>query len=93
MPKKLVARVKDAKAHADHLRDFFVIVTTLGSKNKNYRIQTQKDGTSEWTDLLPMEVDDLVITEFDGFKDFIAIYCKRAGVPEICIQDLETKKF
>ena len=40
-----------------------------------------------------MEVDDLVITEFDGFKDFIAIYCKRAGVPEICIQDLETKKF
>ena len=40
-----------------------------------------------------MEVDDLVITEFDGFKDFIAIYCKRAGVPEICIQDLENKKF
>ena len=38
LPRKLVARVKDAKAHADHLRDFFVIVTTLGSKNKNYRI-------------------------------------------------------
>jgi len=32
-----------------------------------------------------MEVDDLLFTEFDGFKDFIAIYCKREGVPEIII--------
>ena len=36
--------------------------------------------------------DGLVITEFDGFKDFIALYCQRQGVPEICIQDLETKQ-
>lgn len=43
LPKKLVPRVKDVKAHIDHLRDFFVIITTLGSKNKNYKIATQKD--------------------------------------------------
>jgi phosphohistidine swiveling domain-containing protein len=44
--------------------------------------------------LLPLDWSkDLVITEFDGFKDFIAIYGKRAGIPEVCIQDLETKEF
>jgi protease II len=40
LPKKLVARVKDVKTHVDHLRDFFVRITTFGSKNKNYKIQT-----------------------------------------------------
>jgi len=39
------------------------------------------------------EGEDLVITEFDGFHDFIAIYCKRRGIPEILVQDLETKAF
>ena len=28
MPRKLVPRVKDVKCHIDHLKDFFVIVTT-----------------------------------------------------------------
>jgi protease II len=40
LPRKLVPRVKDVKAHIDHLRDFFVVITTLGSKNKNFRIAT-----------------------------------------------------
>jgi len=43
VPIKLVPRVKDVRAHIDHLRDFFVTITTLGSKNKNYRIATLKD--------------------------------------------------
>ncbi len=43
--------------------------------------------------MLPFEDPNLVISEFDGFKDFFAIYCKRNGVPEIVIQDLDTKKF
>ena len=40
-----------------------------------------------------IDSSDLVMTEFDGFKDFIAIYAKRNGIPEICIQDLATLKF
>ena len=40
LPRKLVDRVKDVKAHIDHLRDFFIIISTLGSKNKNYKIAT-----------------------------------------------------
>ena len=31
-----------------------------------------------------------MISEFDAFKDFVAVYCKRKGVPEIVIQDLST---
>jgi protease II len=34
-----------------------------------------------------------VIDEFDGFKDFIVIYIKNQGRPEMLIQDLETKAF
>ncbi len=46
------------------------------------------DDSCEWTDLLPFKEQSLVISEFDAFKDFLAIYCKRNGVPEIVIQDL-----
>lgn len=34
----------------------------------------------------------MVITEFDGFQDFIAVYCKIDGKPEILVQDLNTKQ-
>ena len=34
-----------------------------------------------------------MITEFDAFKDFLAIYCKKNGVPEILVQDNDTKQF
>lgn len=91
VPKKLVSRVADVKAHIDHLRNFFVMITTLGSKTKNYRIATLQDenlhdSNDKWEDLLPFEHSkDLVISEFDGFKDFIAIYAKREGIPEICV--------
>ena len=40
-----------------------------------------------------MVSQDLVITEFDAFKDFIAIYCKKNGKPEILVQDLKSKEF
>ena len=35
----------------------------------------------------------MVITEFDGFRDFIAIYCKLNGVPKVIVQDLNSKEF
>ena len=42
LPHKLVPRVQDVKAHIDHLRDFFVILSTQGSTTtKNYRVFTQ----------------------------------------------------
>ena len=93
LPNKLISRVKDVQTHIDHLRDFFVTITTLGSAQKSFKIATLTDGETEWKDLLPFEDPNLVISEFDGFKDFFAIYCKRNGVPEIVIQDLDTKKF
>lgn len=31
VPNKLISRVKDVQTHIDHLRDFFVTITTLGS--------------------------------------------------------------
>lgn len=61
MPIKLFPRVKDARAHIDHLRDFFVTITTIGDKNKNFKIATLKDEMiseervptrDDWKDLL-----------------------------------------
>jgi len=48
----------------------------------------------EWSNILDPKVanDDLLITEFDPFKDFIAVYCKRNGKPEIIVHDLDSKK-
>lgn len=45
----------------------------------------------QWKNLLDPKIsrDELLITEFDPFKDFIAIYCKRNGKPEIIVQDLD----
>lgn len=43
--------------------------------------------------MLPFEDPNLVIGEFDGFKDFFAIYCKRNGIPEIVIQDFDSNEF
>ena len=49
----------------------------------------------EWKDLIDPKLssDDLLITEFDAFKDFVAVYCKRNGVPEIIVHDLDTSKY
>ena len=37
--------------------------------------------------MLPLDDPTITVREFDGFKDFFAIYCKRQGVPSIVIQD------
>jgi oligopeptidase B len=85
VPRKLIQRVKGVQSHIDHLRDFFVTITTLGTKQKRYKICTLKDGETEWKDLLPFEDPTLVISEFDCFHDFFALYTKKNGVPEIII--------
>ena len=90
MPKLLIPRRKNIRSHIDHLRDFFVQITNFGSQSKNFKLLKLDDvnfekseGSSnfEWQDLLDPDTadDDLVITEFDSFKDFLAIYCKRNG--------------
>lgn len=39
-PTLLVPRTKNVKAHIDHLREFFVMITNLGVKSKNYKLAT-----------------------------------------------------
>ena len=47
----------------------------------------------EWVDLLaPGHDDSLVISEFDCFEDFIAIYVRHNNRPKIIVQDLKTQK-
>ena len=48
-PIKLVNRIKDVKAHIDHLRDFFVTITTLDEENKNYKIAKLPDDKIDFT--------------------------------------------
>jgi oligopeptidase B len=107
LPKKVVARNHNMSASLWHVRDFFILITKeLSGEAKSQRILALTDaeivegnGTtpklSQWRDYLDLyeSTDDLVITEFDSFENFIAIYCKRNGKPEILIQDLDTKTF
>lgn len=89
------------KAHVDHLRDFFILLTNHGVKSKNYKITTLSDNdftdgnfsTDKWSDMIQSSTgnnEGFIINEFDGFKDFIAVYIKNQGRPEILIQDLNT---
>jgi protease II len=82
VPTKLVPRRPNVRAHIDHLRDFFVMITNYGVKTKNYKLATLSDeqfklGLKEqrWEDLV-QSTEGFIINEFDGFKDFIAIYIK-----------------
>jgi len=68
VPRKLIPRVKGITSHIDHLRDFFVTITTSGSKQKAYKIAMLNDSVVadsseqeeakasgyEWQDLLPL---------------------------------------
>jgi protease II len=75
------------------------MITNFGVKTKNYKLTTLKDTDflnkessfhDKWEDLVKSD-SGFIINEFDGFKDFIAIYIKNQGRPEILIQDLNTK--
>lgn len=46
-PKLLIKRHPNIKAHIDHLRDFFIMITNYGVKSKNYKLQTLKDSELE----------------------------------------------
>jgi len=102
-PKVVIPRCSEVRAHIDHVRDFFVTITNVSTENLSLKVATMNDSELEkantqdrvWEDLLDRKLmsDDLLITEFDPFKDFIAIYCKRDGKPEIIVQDLDTRKY
>ena len=76
------------------------MITNHGVKTKNYKLATLEDEkystgkvqNESWEDLVH-STEGFIINEFDGFKDFIAIYIKNQGRPEILIQDLNTKTF
>ena len=42
-PTKLIPRRQNVRAHIDHLRDFFVMITNFGVKTKNYKLATLSD--------------------------------------------------
>lgn len=54
-PTLLIPRRPNIRAHVDHLRDFFIMITNHGVKSKNYKLATLKDSeltTGKWEDLL-----------------------------------------
>jgi|LauGreDrversion4_2_1035121.scaffolds.fasta_scaffold379672_1 hypothetical protein len=68
------------------------MITNYGVKSKNYKLATLTDEifakggslNESWEDLIKSS-EGFIINEFDGFKDFIAIYIKNQGRPEILI--------
>ena len=83
------------RSHVDHIRDYFVTITTVSPDDPTVRVAQMHDSElekpkvadREWKDMLDKSImsDDLIVSEFDPFKDFIAVYCKRNGRPEIII--------
>lgn len=79
------------RVHVDHVRDFFLRISNNDIASKNFKLQTLSDqhlglSSSErskaWQDLLaPGKDDSLVISEFDCFKDFIAVYVRMNNRP------------
>lgn len=53
-PSKLIPRRQGVRAHIDHLRDFFIMITNHGVKSKNYKLATLNDSDlqGEWEDLV-----------------------------------------
>ena len=102
-PMLLVPRKQEIRAHIDHVRDFFVTITNSSAQGHSLIVASMADSELEksdpdervWEDFLDPKSskDDLVLTEIDPFKDFIALYCKRNGKPEIMIQDLDSKSY
>lgn len=43
VPTLLIARQPNIRAHVDHLRDFFIMITNQGVKSKNYKLATLND--------------------------------------------------
>lgn len=94
IPKLLIPRREGVKAHIDHLRDFFVMITNHGVKSKNYKLTTLSDEifkqgsagafSDKWEDLIHSN-EGYIIAEFDCFKDFLVVYIKNQGRPELLI--------
>ena len=42
-PIRLIQRETDVRCHVDHLRDFFIMITTKDSKQKNFKLVRLKD--------------------------------------------------
>ena len=94
-PKLIMPRQEEVRAHIDHVRDFFVTITNGSDVGHSVKVDKMADSELDkadpservWDSLLDPKLakDDLLITEFDPFKDFVAMYCKRNGKPEIIV--------
>lgn len=104
VPQLLIKREPNVRVTIQHLRDFFLIITNKDSDH--FKLLTLDDKHLDkplverdalWQDLLePNQVanfdGELIISDFDCFKDFIAVYVKVNNRPQIIVQDLNTKK-
>lgn len=78
------------------------MITNHGVKSKNYKLTTLTDEVfnngsagafnDKWEDLIHSN-EGFVIAEFDCFKDFLVVYIKNQGRPELLVQDLTTREF
>lgn len=94
-PVKLLPRQDGVKVYADHVRDGWVFITN-DDERMNYKLCFVQDqfaglGKDKWEDLFRLEPHQ-VITEFDTFKDFLAVYAKNVGKQYVLVYDFANKK-
>ena len=51
--KLLFERDNGVRAHIDHLRDFFIMITNKSVSSKDFKLMKCKDKETTWEDLLP----------------------------------------
>ncbi len=78
-------REKDHEYYLDHRGDLFYIRTNSGGRN--FRVVTAPvaaPGRDHWKELIPHQ-DDVFIDDMDLFQDFLVLYGRQAGLPQISI--------
>ena len=86
---KLIApREQDVEYYADHLGDSFYIRTN--DKGRTFRLvaaPVSDPGKKNWKEIVPVRAD-VMLSDFEPFRDFYVLVERENGLPQLTIEDL-----
>jgi len=84
----IAPREQDIEYYAEHLDDQFYIRTN--DKGRNFRLVSAPvgdPGKSNWKEVVPVR-NDVMLSEFEPFKDFYVLFERENGLPQLTIVDV-----
>ena len=83
--KVIQPRERDLEYSVDHYQDKFYILTNMNAKNfKLTETPVDKTTKENWTDIIPHR-DDVLLEEFEIFKDFLVVNERKNGLTQLRI--------